>query len=60
MIVNKDAKHACLANLGKLGVVQFTDPNRFIESSIFSQKFGAQILETLEVEHKQYEIQLKN
>ena len=25
MIVNEDAAHGCLADLGKLGVVQFTD-----------------------------------
>eukprot|EP00978_Attheya_sp_CCMP212_P016711 scaffold43995_cov54-Attheya_sp.AAC.1 len=26
LIVNEDAAHDCLADLGKLGVIQFTDP----------------------------------
>ena len=29
LIVNEDAAHDCLADLGKLGVVQFTDVSLF-------------------------------
>ena len=47
MIVNKDAEHACLADLGKLGVVQFTDPNRFIELSIFPRSLVRRFLKPL-------------
>jgi V-type H+-transporting ATPase subunit a len=32
LIVNEDAAHDCLADLGKLGVIQFTD----VSSSIIS------------------------
>jgi hypothetical protein len=28
LIVNEDAAHDCLADLGKLGVIQFTDVGR--------------------------------
>jgi V-type H+-transporting ATPase subunit a len=28
LIVNEDAAHDCLADLGKLGVIQFTDVSR--------------------------------
>ena len=29
LIVNEDAAHDCLADLGKLGVVQFTDVSNY-------------------------------
>jgi len=29
LIVNEDAAHDCLADLGRLGVIQFTDVSRF-------------------------------
>lgn len=29
LIVNEDAAHDCLADLGKLGVIQFTDVSLF-------------------------------
>jgi hypothetical protein len=32
LIVNEDAAHDCLADLGKLGVIQFTDVSRHIAS----------------------------
>ena len=31
LIVNEDAAHDCLADLGKLGVVQFTDVSKCVE-----------------------------
>ena len=31
LIVNEDAAHDCLADLGKLGVVQFTDVRTFFK-----------------------------
>ena len=37
LIVNEDAAHDCLADLGKLGVIQFTDVSRtFVQISLSS------------------------
>lgn len=35
LIVNEDAAHDCLADLGKLGVLQFTDVSRQVVCSLF-------------------------
>ena len=36
IIINEDASHDCLADLGKLGVIQFTDVCTMIGILIFS------------------------
>lgn len=35
LIVNEDAAHDCLADLGKLGVIQFTDVSYFFKSCFY-------------------------
>jgi vacuolar-type H+-ATPase subunit I/STV1 len=38
LIINEDAAHSCLADLGKMGAIQFTDVSRIVfglsESSV--------------------------
>jgi len=50
MIVNEDAAHDCLADLGKLGVVQFTDLNP--ELTPFQRRYVSYVKRCDELERK--------
>jgi len=50
MIVNEDAAHGCLADLGKLGVVQFTDLNP--ELTPFQRRYVSYVKRCDELERK--------
>ena len=50
MIFNEDAAHDCLADLGKLGVVQFT--NLYPELTPFQRCYGSYVKNCNELERK--------
>mmetsp|Transcript_8148 Transcript_8148/g.9304 ORF Transcript_8148/g.9304 Transcript_8148/m.9304 type:complete len:769 (-) Transcript_8148:429-2735(-) len=50
LIVNEDAAHSCLADLGKLGVIQFTDLNP--ELTPFQRRFVSFVKRCDELERK--------
>ena len=50
IIVNEDAAHTCISDLGKLGMIQFTDLNP--ELTAFQRRYVAYIKRIDELERK--------
>lgn len=50
IIVNEDAAHSCISDLGKLGMIQFTDLNP--ELTAFQRRYVAYIKRIDELERK--------